>query len=190
MSYSTRTTEEPLSTPAGGATSNHSLCHPSLRCVCAGKVRPWILGMFRNARGGGRDTLLPTAGGGRNGGAGLYGSMRSQHRAGVSKSFLATVAWAMVSSLSRGFTFLVWINLFNLTRVPCVMWCNLQASLGQSCYSVFVLSGNTSNNVGTSVIAQGQPETAELETTYEIPESICGGGCGVAAQRAAGRCFH
>eukprot|EP00904_Undaria_pinnatifida_P011061 jgi/Undpi1/7085/HiC_scaffold_22.g09559.m1 len=52
--------------------------------------------MFRNTRGGGRD-ILPTSGNGRSGGGGsMYGAARSSKPA-LSKSFIATIAWALLS---------------------------------------------------------------------------------------------
>lgn len=53
--------------------------------------------MFRNSRGGrSTDSLLPTSGNGRGGGGGMYGGARST-RQSLSKSFIATIAWAVVS---------------------------------------------------------------------------------------------
>lgn len=54
--------------------------------------------MFRvPSRGGNRDPLLPHSGNGRTGGGGLYGTARSSPKAALSKSFIATMAWALVS---------------------------------------------------------------------------------------------
>lgn len=59
--------------------------------------------MFRNVRSSARDPLLPTSSNGRRGGGGsTYGGMRSS-RPDISKSFIATVIWALVSvKLIRG----------------------------------------------------------------------------------------
>ena len=54
--------------------------------------------MFRNVRSSARDPLLPTSSNGRRGGGGpIYGGMRSS-RPDISKSFIATVIWALVSA--------------------------------------------------------------------------------------------
>lgn len=55
--------------------------------------------MFRNSRGGrSTDSLLPTSGNGRGGGGGIYGGARGT-RQSLSKSFIATIAWVLVSLL-------------------------------------------------------------------------------------------
>ncbi|CAB1120835.1 unnamed protein product [Ectocarpus sp. CCAP 1310/34] len=54
--------------------------------------------MFRvPSRGGSRDPLLPHSGNGRSGGGGLYGRARSSPKAALSKSFIATMVWALLS---------------------------------------------------------------------------------------------
>lgn len=73
--------------------------------------------MFRNTRGGGRDPLLPTAGGGRNGGGSLYGGMRRGPKPAISKSFVATVAWALVSIFDYSIATMVSRCLFRATRL-------------------------------------------------------------------------
>lgn len=54
--------------------------------------------MFRNVRSSARDPLLPTSTNGRRGGGhSIYGGTRSS-RPDISKSFIATVIWALVSA--------------------------------------------------------------------------------------------
>lgn len=53
--------------------------------------------MFRNPKRGSRETLLPHSGNGRGGGGGgLYGTARMNPKASLSKSFIATMIWALV----------------------------------------------------------------------------------------------
>lgn len=52
--------------------------------------------MFRNPKRGTRETLLPHSGNGRGGGGGLYGTARMTPKASLSKSFIATMMWALV----------------------------------------------------------------------------------------------
>lgn len=53
--------------------------------------------MFRNASRS-KDTLLPHSGNGRGGGGGLYGTARMGPKAALSKSFIATMFWVLVSA--------------------------------------------------------------------------------------------
>ncbi|CAM9184426.1 unnamed protein product, partial [Hapterophycus canaliculatus] len=53
--------------------------------------------MFRKAGRGSKDTLLPHSGNGRGGGGGLYGTARINQKAALSKSFIATMVWLLVS---------------------------------------------------------------------------------------------
>lgn len=54
--------------------------------------------MFRNPKRGSSETLLPHSGNGRGGGGGggLYGTARMAPKASLSKSFIATMMWALV----------------------------------------------------------------------------------------------
>ncbi|CAM9417293.1 unnamed protein product, partial [Ectocarpus sp. 4 AP-2014] len=76
--------------------------------------------MFRvPSRGGSRDPLLPHSGNGRSGGGGLYGRARSSPKAALSKSFVATMVWALLSMSMIGGGWVYCSRKMESTRVLC-----------------------------------------------------------------------
>eukprot|EP00903_Cladosiphon_okamuranus_P016049 g14818.t1 len=74
--------------------------------------------MFRTARAG-RETLLPHSGNGRGGGGGLYGTARMTPKASLSKSFIATMIWALVSLSLIGGGWLYCSKKMQYTSIKC-----------------------------------------------------------------------